>query len=390
MKNSPVKTIVAIGVGAALFFVLGRFVSIPSPVPNTNIATQYGLLAFMAVMFGPVAGALIGLIGHALIDFSYGWGIWWSWVIASGVFGLLVGLVSSRVKVAEGEFGKKDILVFNLAQIVAHVVAWIVVAPVLDILMYAEPANKAFLQGVVGGASNIVTTAIIGTLLNGIIIGNMGLATILGVISMVPSIFFAAFGAKFVGKHGSKKGIVFWSVVSMVISIVTFGFFLVIDPKQIAVMGSVPMILYVVLTLAQNGSNMCITTANTSFMADTIDYELDRSGRYIPAVVSGTYSLVDKLITSFSAVIATGAVALIGYTTTMPQPGDPCTSGVFWLTMSLRYGLPIFGWVVTLVAMKVCPLSKEEMVNVQKRIAEKKAAARHEFIEQELGAKVES
>ncbi|MCI6488578.1 MAG: ECF-type riboflavin transporter substrate-binding protein [Clostridiales bacterium] len=165
MKNSPVKTIVAIGVGAALFFVLGRFVSIPSPVPNTNIATQYGLLAFMAVMFGPVAGVLIGLIGHALIDFSYGWGIWWSWVIASGVFGLLVGLVSSRVKVAEGEFGKKDILVFNLAQIVAHVVAWIVVAPVLDILMYAEPANKAFLQGVVGGASNIVTTAIIGTLL---------------------------------------------------------------------------------------------------------------------------------------------------------------------------------------------------------------------------------
>ena len=232
--------------------------------------------------------------------------------------------------------------------------------------------------------------AIIGTLLSGIIIGNMGLATILTVISMVPSIFFAAFGAKYVGKHGSKKGIVFWSVVSMVISIVTFGFFLVIDPKQIAVMGSVPMILYVVLTLAQNGSNMCITTSNTSFMADTIDYELDRSGRYIPAVVSGTYSLIDKLITSFSAVIATGAVALIGYTTTMPQPGDPSTPGVFWLTMSIKFGLPILGWVVTLVAMKVCPLSKEEIVNVQKRIAEKKAAARHELIEQELGAKVES
>ena len=239
-------------------------------------------------------------------------------------------------------------------------------------------------------AQQVGSQAIIGTLLSGIIIGNMGLATILTVISMVPSIFFAAFGAKYVGKHGSKKGIVFWSVVSMVISIVTFGFFLVIDPKQIAVMGSVPMILYVVLTLAQNGSNMCITTANTSFMADTIDYELDRSGRYIPAVVSGTYSLVDKLITSFSAVIATGAVALIGYTTTMPQPGDPSTPGVFWLTMSIKFGLPIFGWVVTLIAMKFCPLSKEEMVNVQKRIAEKKAAARHEFIEQELGAKVES
>ena len=37
--------------------------------------------------------------------------------------------------------------------------------PVLDIVMYAEPANKVFVQGLVGGLANIVTTAIIGTLL---------------------------------------------------------------------------------------------------------------------------------------------------------------------------------------------------------------------------------
>ena len=72
MKKFSVKSIVAIGIGAALFFVLGRFVAIPSPVPNVNICVQYGLLAFMSVVYGPVAGALIGLIGHALIDFSYG------------------------------------------------------------------------------------------------------------------------------------------------------------------------------------------------------------------------------------------------------------------------------------------------------------------------------
>ena len=72
MKKFSVKTIVAIGIGAALFFVLGRFVAIPSPVPNVNICVQYGLLAFMSVVYGPVAGALMGLIGHALIDFSYG------------------------------------------------------------------------------------------------------------------------------------------------------------------------------------------------------------------------------------------------------------------------------------------------------------------------------
>ena len=233
-------------------------------------------------------------------------------------------------------------------------------------------------------AQQVGSQAIINTMLNGILIGNMGLATTLSMISMVPSIFFAAFGAKYVGKKGSKKGIVTWTCVSMAITAVLILFFIFTDTRQIGVIGSWNMIVYVLLTLLQNGSNMCITTSNTSYMADAIDFELDRSGRYIPAVVSGTYSLVDKLITSFAAVIATGAVALLGYTTTMPQPTDPSTPAIFWMTMALKFGLPIIGWIITLVAMRSCPLTKEEMVNVQKRIAEKKAAAQSEFYKEQL------
>ena len=163
-KKSSITVFVAIGIGAALFFVLGRFVAIPSPVPNTNISLQYGLLAFMAALFGPLAGALIAFIGHALIDFSYGWGVWWSWVIASAVAGLIMGVLTKKISL-EKSFGKKQIITFNVSQVIAHLVAWVVVAPVLDILIYAEPANKVFVQGLVGGLANIVTTAIVGTLL---------------------------------------------------------------------------------------------------------------------------------------------------------------------------------------------------------------------------------
>ena len=169
MKNTPVKSIVAIAIGAALFFVLGRFVAIPSPVPNTNISVQYGLLALLGAAFGPFVALLAGFIGHALIDFSYGWGIWWSWVIASGVFGIVFGLLAKGFGVsaalAEGQFGGREIARFNLAQLLSHLVAWGVVAPGLDVLIYAEPANKVFLQCLVGGLGNIVTTAIVGTLL---------------------------------------------------------------------------------------------------------------------------------------------------------------------------------------------------------------------------------
>ena len=43
--------------------------------------------------------------------------------------------------------------------------------------------------------------------------------------------------------------------------------------------------------------------------------------------------------------------------------------------MALSYGLPVIGWIITLIAMKRCTLDKAAMVEVQKRIADKKAAA---------------
>ncbi|HWO76852.1 MAG TPA: ECF-type riboflavin transporter substrate-binding protein [Bacillus sp. (in: firmicutes)] len=164
-KALSTKTIVAIGIGTAVFLILGRFASIPSGIPNTNIETSYAFLALMSVIFGPIAGALIGFIGHALKD-AIMWGsIWWSWVIVSGVVGLLFGLASRNVNVQSGVLGTKQIITFNIVQVIAQAVGWFLVAPVLDILIYAEPANKVFVQGLVAGVSNMVTVGVIGTLL---------------------------------------------------------------------------------------------------------------------------------------------------------------------------------------------------------------------------------
>ena len=55
-NNNSIKPVVAVGIGAALFFVLGRFVAIPSPVPNTNISLQYAVLALL-VLHHLLAGA---------------------------------------------------------------------------------------------------------------------------------------------------------------------------------------------------------------------------------------------------------------------------------------------------------------------------------------------
>ena len=159
------KTIVATGIGAALFTVLFMYVKVPTGIPETSIQTAYGVGAFFAALFGPIAGGLIAFIGHALSDsIQYG-SAWWSWVIASGVAGFLMGMVYPKLKVEEGEFSGKSILVFNVGQVIANAIAWLIVAPVLDIVIYAEPINLVFVQGLTATITNSVSAGIIGTIL---------------------------------------------------------------------------------------------------------------------------------------------------------------------------------------------------------------------------------
>lgn len=66
-------------------------------------------------------------------------------------------------------------------------------------------------------------------------------------------------------------------------------------------------------------------------------------------------------------------MAAIGYKTVMPQVGDPYTSTIFWVSMLTFLGLPILGWIASLIAMKFYPLDEEKMREVQEHIAEIKA-----------------
>ena len=164
-KKFPIKHVVAAGIGTALFIVLTE-VQIPLViVPNTALQVRAALLAFLAAVFGPVVGGIVGLLGHALGDaFFYG-GVWWSWVFPDAIFGIIVGLFAKKFLVTEGGFAGKQIILFNIVQVVANAIAWIVAAPVLDIVIYAEPANKVFAQGALAFLANIIIIAILGTIL---------------------------------------------------------------------------------------------------------------------------------------------------------------------------------------------------------------------------------
>lgn len=159
------KTIVATGLGAAIFTLLFMFIKIPSPIPETSFQTAYGIAGFFGALFGPICGGLIAFIGHALSDAILYGSPWWSWVIASGVSGFCYGFAVKYNRAEDGEISAKAIISFNIIQIIGNAIAWILVAPILDIVIYAEPASLVFAQGAIALLLNSISCGVIGSLL---------------------------------------------------------------------------------------------------------------------------------------------------------------------------------------------------------------------------------
>ena len=154
MKNNSIRTVVATGIGAALFIIIGMFVNIPI-FGNTSIQLQYAVQALFSVIFGPITGFFMGFIGHALKDgIQYG-NISWAWVLASGITGLVIGLFGKKYDVTMGKFSVMSMIWFNLAQ----------VTPIGDKIQFAQAWSYLYAQSFVAGVANFITIAIGGTLL---------------------------------------------------------------------------------------------------------------------------------------------------------------------------------------------------------------------------------
>ena len=219
-------------------------------------------------------------------------------------------------------------------------------------------------------------------------IGSYEATTIAGNFSQIIGVAFAFLGGILIAKYGVKKITTQWSWLNILAALATVGMFLVLcisgggpkGMKQLGVMG-IPFVIYVILNIFKTGANMVLTTASGAMRADLVDYECERSGNYFPSILGGVYSLVDKVVTSFCTAIAMGCIALVGYTATVPQIGDKATWPVFWVAMFLNFGLAIIGWLCNVVAMKFYTLDRERMIQVQKTLNERRAAAEKKDVE---------
>ncbi len=232
---------------------------------------------------------------------------------------------------------------------------------------YIVAASSDKLAQTVGGQSVIVT------LLYGVLLGSMIGSSIVSIIAMLPSIIFAILGARMAGKQGNKAVMVKWTWVCIFWNI-AFSLFLLFVPAKSAGGIGLPLLLFFLLMLGNNALKMIVSTATNAMRMDIVDYELYRSGNYLPATVSAVYSFIDKMISALAPMLATLLIGVVGYTgSRIPQASDVLTVGKRIITIALFCGMPILGWICTILAMKKFSLTREKMEEIQIAIAAKKA-----------------
>lgn len=160
--NFTTKTVVAIGIGAALYGLLG---SISIPVfTQTALRPAIAILTIFGAMFGPVVGLLSGAIGHIITDLIWGGGtIWWTWVAGSAISGLGMGLVfmKSSFHVNEGRAAKTDLWFLGIVGSLAMAIGY-GFSSVLDIYLYGEPPVKMLAQFLWATGANVIVHLVLG------------------------------------------------------------------------------------------------------------------------------------------------------------------------------------------------------------------------------------
>ncbi len=269
-----------------------------------------------------------------------------------------------------------------------------------DVLVH----NRAIQMLVASAASDKLTLSMMSNstvyiCLFGICFGNYATYSSTSAISAIPICIMSMLGMGIIARNmGQKKALVVGTVGAIGFGVVlgaltvlgvnagwvmTMPSFTLTNPTTWAnlfdgaswsMFGALFLLVYIIMRGFCNVSSSIVIPMT----ADCADYEVYRSGRYVPGLMGTLFSFVDKLISSLASTIVALMFAAIGFAEVLPTVETPYTTAILWATLACFIGAPLVGWIINIIAMKFYPLNKEKMEEIQDEIARIKAAAEAE------------
>ena len=184
-------------------------------------------------------------------------------------------------------------------------------------------------------------------------------------------------------KHGQKKSLITYVRLALICYVGVLALLMLWQPGNNAAMltlwnaDGININLYTIafILLFGIGYGAYYATADMPIpmVADCADYEIYRSGKFIPGIMGTLFSLVDKLVSSLSATVVSVALLFIGIDF-LPLKETPYAPGMNWVVIVCFCLIPMAAWALSLLAMKGYELDGQRLKTIQAVNAARKSA----------------
>lgn len=216
-------------------------------------------------------------------------------------------------------------------------------------------------------ASSVYSNTTVGVMLFGILMQDYSIAGLIGIVTAIPTLVVVAAGIKVAQNFGQKKAFLIFTRCGIFFQVLMLIQFIFGDLTKIRFsFHSINFITvaFFVLFVLLNGSKSITNNMVVPMIADCSDYEVYRSGNYVPGMMGAVFSFVDKIFAALGTTFVGFAVTLIGYGKVFPQVEDSPNVRIKAAALFLYCIVPIIGWIFSLVCMHFYDLDKYKMKEI--------------------------
>lgn len=230
--------------------------------------------------------------------------------------------------------------------------------------------NRPIRQLVMAASMNKFTSTVynnvtVCVMLFGIMMGNYAMSGEVGLVTILPNLLIVTLGVSLAQRIGQKHTFSLFMRLAIFFQIVMTIFLITqrVDGISLKNLNSTT-IIFLIIYIFLNGTKSVSNSIVVPMIADCSDYEVFRSGLYVPGFMGALFALVDQVISSLATIFVGGVVALIGFTAVLPQVEDVLTPQIKAATIFMYCIVPMFGWIFSLAVMHHYELDKERMQEV--------------------------
>lgn len=220
-------------------------------------------------------------------------------------------------------------------------------------------------------AATVYAHTTVGVMLYGILMNHYGISGWIGVVTALPTLLVVGAGIRVAQRMGQKKALVLFTALGIFFQLLMMLALLREDIHSVSLSLrhiNAVTVLFVVIYILLNGCKSITNNMIVPMIADCSDYERFRSGKFVPGFMGAMFSFVDKIFAALGTAFVGIVMLIMGYNRRFPQIGDCATQELKWMTLFLYCGVPILGWICSLVSMRFYALDQKKMYEIAQNL----------------------